>query len=310
MSYTQSENLKEYEKLKANNIPSELEESKSDLDCYRPQKKKRTIDSTSTSDSNTNSSPIDFPKTFINQSFPLDYPKNDELNCLKKNEETKTLFSEKLNDENESINQLNIQKNNLIIFDWDDTLLCTSELLPYGYFDNTIELTVQGKEKMKKLEEKVKKILEISIIKGYTYIITNSEPGWVQYSCQKFLPSVYPLFNKLNIISARGLFESLFPNNSRMWKIETFNNIHNNYDQQLPTNIICVGDSFSEIEAGKLLASKFNNCYVKTIKFKECPNIEELTLQITLVLEKFDYIFSAPKNWTIKVEKKIIKKNK
>ena len=126
----------------------------------------------------------------------------------------------------------------------------------------------------------------------------------------KFLPSVYPLFNKLNIISARGLFESLFPNNSRMWKIETFNNIHNNYDQQLPTNIICVGDSFSDIEAGKLLASKFNNCYVKTIKFKECPNIEELTLQITLVLEKFDYIFSAQKNWTIKVEKKIIKKNK
>ena len=41
MSYTQSENLKEYEKLKANNIPSELEESKSDLDCYRPQKKKK-----------------------------------------------------------------------------------------------------------------------------------------------------------------------------------------------------------------------------------------------------------------------------
>ena len=177
MSYIQSENLKEYENLKANNIPSELGESKSDLDCYHHQQKKRTIDSTSTSDSNTNSSPSDFPNTFINQSFPLDYPKNDELNCLKKNEETKILFSEKLNDENESINQLNMQNNNLIIFDWDDTLLCTSELLPYGYFDNSIELTVQGKEKMKKLEEKVQKILEISIIKGYTYIITNSEPG-------------------------------------------------------------------------------------------------------------------------------------
>ncbi len=40
MSYIQSENLKEYENLKANNIPSELEESKSDLDCYHHQKKK------------------------------------------------------------------------------------------------------------------------------------------------------------------------------------------------------------------------------------------------------------------------------
>ena len=59
-----------------------------------------------------------------------------------------------------------------------------------------------------------------------------------------------------------------------------------------------------------MLVSKFINCYVKTIKFKECPNIEELILQITLVLEKFDYIFSAQKNWTIKVEKKIVKKIK
>ena len=32
---------------------------------------------------------------------------------------------------------------------------------------------------------------------------------------------------------------------------------------------------------------------------------EELSMQIFLVIEKFNYIFSAEKNWTIKVEKKI-----
>ena len=158
---------------------------------------------------------------------------------------------------------------------------------------------------MKKLEENVKKILELSINKSTTYIITNSEPGWVEYSCKRFLPLVYPLLSKLNIISARGLFEKIFPNNSRMWKIETFNTIYHSFNYLLPTNIICIGDSFIEIEACKNLGKKFNNCFVKTIKFKECPNIEELSMQIFLVIDKFSYIFDAEKNWTIKVEKKI-----
>ena len=314
MSKTKDENLNEYENLKAENI--EIYEKEQNLNLFNLQEskiklKKNTIDSISTTDSlkeffpNNTLEKIDIEKRKLSLQNDIN-EKRYELKIIKKSEfEIRNSFYEKLINQKIWGKSIKNEKNNLIIFDWDDTLLCTSVLSPYGYFDDDIILSNQGKEKIKKLEENVKKILELSINKSTTFIITNSEPGWVEYSCKRFLPLVYPLLSKLNIISARGLFEKIFPNNSRMWKIETFNNIFHNFNYLLPTNIICIGDSFYEIEAGKNLGKKFNNCFVKTIKFKESPNIEELIIQINLVIEKFNYIFSAEKNWTIKVEKKI-----
>ena len=314
MSKTKDENLNEYENLKAENI--EIYEKEQNLNLFNLQEskiklKKNTIDSISTTDSlkeffpNNTLEKIDIEKRKLSLQNDIN-EKRYELKIIKKSEfEIRNSFYEKLINQKIWGKSIKNEKNNLIIFDWDDTLLCTSVLSPYGYFDDDIILSNQGKEKIKKLEENVKKILELSINKSTTFIITNSEPGWVEYSCKRFLPLVYPLLSQLNIISARGLFEKIFPNNSRMWKIETFNNIFNNFNYLLPTNIICIGDSFYEIEAGKNLGKKFNNCFVKTIKFKESPNIEELIIQINLVIEKFNYIFSAEKNWTIKVEKKI-----
>ena len=314
MSKTKDENLNEYENLKAENI--EIYEKEQNLNLFNLQEskiklKKNTIDSISTTYSlkeffpNNTLEKIDIEKRKLSLQNDIN-EKRYELKIIKKSEfEIRNSFYEKLINQKIWGKSIKNEKNNLIIFDWDDTLLCTSVLSPYGYFDDDIILSNQGKEKIKKLEENVKKILELSINKSTTYIITNSEPGWVEYSCKRFLPLVYPLLSQLNIISARGLFEKIFPNNSRMWKIETFNNIFHNFNYLLPTNIICIGDSFYEIEAGKNLGKKFNNCFVKTIKFKESPNIEELIIQINLVIEKFNYIFSAEKNWTIKVEKKI-----
>ena len=314
MSKTKDENLNEYENLKAENI--EIYEKEQNLNLFNLQEskiklKKNTIDSISTTDSlkeffpNNTLEKIDIEKRKLSLQNDIN-EKRYELKIIKKSEfEIRNSFYEKLINQKIWGKSIKNEKNNLIIFDWDDTLLCTSVLSPYGYFDDDIILSNQGKEKIKKLEENVKKILELSINKSTTFIITNSEPGWVEYSCKRFFPLVYPLLSQLNIISARGLFEKIFPNNSRMWKIETFNNIFHNFNYLLPTNIICIGDSFYEIEAGKNLGKKFNNCFVKTIKFKESPNIEELIIQINLVIEKFNYIFSAEKNWTIKVEKKI-----
>jgi hypothetical protein len=161
--------------------------------------------------------------------------------------------------------------------------------------------------KFLKLENEVKKILQNSINKAETYIITNSEPGWVEYSCKQFFPSLIDLLSQITIISARGLYENQCPNDSYMWKMNTFNDIVNLYDQNLLSNIICIGDSFLEIQAGKNLSNQFKNVFIKTIKFKEEPTIDELIMEIKLVNEKFLYIYSAVKNWTINVKKKILK---
>jgi len=189
--------------------------------------------------------------------------------------------------------------NSVIIFDWDDTLLPTSYLVS----DNN-ELSKTEIEKMKEIEKKVGSILEESIEKGNTYIITNAGINWVEYTVNKFYRNITNLFNKIKIISARKEYENIFPGDIRQWKIEAFLNILKDVDNKKITNIVCIGDSLFEVEAGRILASKFAQSFIKTVKFKETPKLDELLKQLKLVYEKFNSIYSSIQNLTIRIEKK------
>ena len=194
--------------------------------------------------------------------------------------------------------------NSLIIFDWDDTLLPTSYLTKDGAFNPNMIINEADQKKISKLEKTAYKILEMAISKGDTYIITNAGLDWVEYSAQKFYPKLYEILPKIHIISARGEWEKTFPGDIRKWKIQTFLSLKERLDTKLVTNIICLGDSFFEIEAGRVLANCFREAFVKTIKFKEMPKLEELNKQLLVVINQFNSICSAVKNLTIRVEKK------
>ena len=196
------------------------------------------------------------------------------------------------------------QHNSIIIFDWDDTLLPTSYLTPGGVFDENFKIPETDKEKFQKLEQAVLKILTEAFEKGNVYIITNAGNGWVEFSANRFYPSIMPVLEKIKIISARGQYEEKFPGNSRQWKIEAFLNIQKNVNLKLVTNLICIGDSLFEMEAGRILASKFTEAFIKTIKFREAPKLDELLKQLKLVYVQFGSIYSSIKNLTIRVERK------
>ena len=200
--------------------------------------------------------------------------------------------------------------NSIIIFDWDDTLLCTSLINKYGYFSEMKKYPMNDLIQISLLEAFVMEILEKSFEKGDTYIITNSEKGWVEYSCKKFFPNLFPLLSKLKIISSREKYEKMHPYNFLMWKMEVCKYFAKdyNYNINLPTNIISIGDSFADIEAGRSLENKFKKCFIKTVKFVKFPGVKDLIEQLGLILDKFEHIISSCYNWNIKVEKKIIGK--
>lgn len=56
---------------------------------------------------------------------------------------------------------------------------------------------------------------------GTTYIITNAGEGWVQYSAEKFMPSLLPILEKIIIISARAKYEHLTSDYTK-WKLHAF----------------------------------------------------------------------------------------
>ena len=194
--------------------------------------------------------------------------------------------------------------NSLIIFDWDDTLLPTSFLVPKGIFEDDSELNEKDQNKINKLQDSVQKLLLLALSKGDVYIITNADEGWVEFSAKKYYPKILDILEKIEVISAREVYGEAFPKDSKRWKVESFLNLKKRLNDDLITNIICIGDSTFEMEAGRVLASKFIHAVIKTIKFREKPKPEELNKQLNLVLNQFNSIFISSKNLTVRVEKK------
>ena len=258
--------------------------------------------------SSTNNLRLSFPENNSNKQrnsevlLPVEY----ELNYVKTGEDLRNRYITKLINKN-IWQPFTKQKshNSIIIFDWDDTLLCTSFLSKQGYYDENKEYSDEDIIKIKKVGECAFNILNTAIGLGDVYIITNAAPGWVEFSAKKFYYKIYEqLLSKVKIFSARGMFEKLYPNETRQWKINAFLSIMDQFECDIVTNILCLGDSFLEIEAAHVLASKFKKAFIKTVKFKEAPKPEELTKQLMTVQTQFGFIFSAIKNLTIRVEKK------
>ncbi len=265
----------------------------------------QTISYPSNPDDSTLSSDLNI--SYSSTSMRKTYSKNfqyQELNDLRKKYYIKLITKRIWKPRNKPKN------NTLIIFDWDDTLLCTSFLSNYNFDIEEVLKNNNNYELLYKLEKKIFEILSLSIQKGDTYIITNAEKGWVEYTSQIFFPSLMMLLKHIKIISAREENKNTFPNDIRMWKINSFNNAFQQIDSDNIINIISVGDSFLEIEASKLLNSKFFNSFIKTVQFIQSNKIEELIDQIELVIYKFDFIVNSPKNYTIRVDRNNFPKGK
>ena len=272
-------------------------------------KKKLENNSKSLSKMSTIDSPDKIKKT-LDDSFI-----NNENLKKKDVRETRKNFYDKLYSKNylQNINSYNEapkrKYNSIIIFDWDDTLFCTSYLEDkYNISNNeNIQINEQDKINLIKLEEKVFKILNLAINFGDTYIVTNSSEGWVKYVTSIFYPLVNKFLfdsNKIKIISARKLYENEYPNFQSIWKLATFIDISKLYNNNVLTNIMCFGDSNLEIEAINRISPLFKESYIKAIMFMQNPNILQLNKQLKLCIKEFSKIHSEVKNISIKVIKK------
>ena len=189
-----------------------------------------------------------------------------------------------------------------IIFDWDDTLLCTSFINPSGVYQH-VELGTVVQQHIKLLEQTAKKMLELAVKYGRVYIITNAAEGWVEFSANKFMPDVCEVLDKITIISARAKYEHKYPDDVPKWKLYAFLETQQELTNGNIKNLVALGDSMMEMDAAHHLAMRFNKALIKTVKFREFPKPNELVKQLNLVIMKFDEIINNVRNLTIRLEK-------
>jgi hypothetical protein len=108
----------------------------------------------------------------------------------------------------------------VLVFDWDDTLLCSSWLAQNGLrLDFPEVIPAATMRQLEGLASSVVALLRRALTFGKVMIITNAETGWVELSAKRFMPEVLPLLPELDVFSARSNFESLSPDSPSDWKV-------------------------------------------------------------------------------------------
>ncbi len=162
---------------------------------------------------------------------------------------------------------------NLIIFDWDDTLLCTGMLNPND--EHQMEgILAKFKKEIMSIQRHTLSVLKKANKVGKALIITNARTGWVEFSSSIMLPKVYRyILQHVAVLSARDLYENEYPYETYLWKEHTFMSLWQKECSGLVptalTNLVVVGDSQFEMDAGLNFQKQAKLCLVKLVKLKE-----------------------------------------
>jgi hypothetical protein len=193
------------------------------------------------------------------------------------------------------------RRETLTIFDWDDTLLCSSFLSAHS---KDGELPSATKQHLRNIEASTRQLLEFAIRRGKCIIVTNAVEGWVEYSAAKYLPGLCDVLAKVQVISARSTYGQTMPDQADEWKVQAFRALRQQLGDQVHLNLTVIGDSEMEMLAGKVLSQEFDHVVLKTIKLKEAPSPEDLFKEHQVISQKFEKILIAPRELSISLSRK------
>lgn len=140
-------------------------------------------------------------------------------------------------------------------------------------------------------------ILHIAQRHGTPVVVTNSEQGWIERTCQKFLPALYAELQQVKLMSARTTYESATMESPVDWKVCAFKSeverLFGNdrlYDPTSRKNIVSIGDGPEERAALQNVTASLPNCRSKSLKMIVMPEISQIQKQHSLIKMCLDRI--------------------
>mmetsp|Transcript_11515 Transcript_11515/g.21784 ORF Transcript_11515/g.21784 Transcript_11515/m.21784 type:complete len:241 (+) Transcript_11515:74-796(+) len=177
----------------------------------------------------------------------------------------------------------------LIIFDWDDTVMPSSWVLEEGLrIDGDGDFTPEQKEHLSELTRLATQTLTMAMRLGTVLLVTNAEHGWVELSCQRFLPDLLPVLATVRTLSARTQYESPHVPSPFEWKLKAFQSEIERVFETLHTrrkNILSFGDSGHEREALISATVGMHDTRTKSLKFIDRPGVEVLRKQHAVIVK-------------------------
>eukprot|EP00931_Biecheleriopsis_adriatica_P122692 TRINITY_DN97705_c0_g1_i1.p1 TRINITY_DN97705_c0_g1~~TRINITY_DN97705_c0_g1_i1.p1 ORF type:complete len:444 (+),score=57.00 TRINITY_DN97705_c0_g1_i1:55-1386(+) len=170
-----------------------------------------------------------------------------------------------------------LKQETCFVFDWDDTILPTSWLERIHALSGGGPLRPEVQRQLASLCSAAAQTLHLAGTMGGVVIITNSAPGWVDQSCQLFMPQILQLVRSYQIF-AKPMHAPL------TFKITTFRRECRQFK-----NLISIGDGDAERAASLRLqappekkslgAADEPRQRIKSVKLIELPTCQQLIVQ-------------------------------
>merc|ERR1719199_1024886 len=111
----------------------------------------------------------------------------------------------------------------ILIFDWDDTILPSAWVQSQGLrLDEESKVSREQRLQLNEVANSVMETLRRAKQLGTVVLVTNAERGWIELSCQKFLPTLYPSLESVKLLSARTTYETASLISPLDWKLCAF----------------------------------------------------------------------------------------
>mmetsp|Transcript_20425 Transcript_20425/g.57715 ORF Transcript_20425/g.57715 Transcript_20425/m.57715 type:complete len:383 (+) Transcript_20425:83-1231(+) len=168
----------------------------------------------------------------------------------------------------------------LFLFDWDDTVLPSTWIQRHGLrLDEGSSPAPWQRHLLAEVASVASETLRLAKQRGTVVLVTNAERGWIELSCNKFLPGLAPAMEGVKLVSARTSYEGPGCVTPLDWKISAFQAEIASAcggealaDISRRKNIHSLGDSIHEREALLRAAAPIHNCRSKSLKFVERPD--------------------------------------
>lgn len=172
-----------------------------------------------------------------------------------------------------------------IVFDWDDTLLFTDWIMKHGVLGEG-PFTIEFMEHCKMLEASINVLVTEAKKYGPVYIVTSAEPGWVEFSIARYIPTV--VLDDVRIVAVKT------ERDPQRIKNFAFTMIVNELN---PTSLTVVGDSCYEHGALDYVKKFMPRKTHRSIKFIKNPSCTDLIQQHVKCIKTLKCIMGLECNW-------------
>ena len=192
-------------------------------------------------------------------------------------------------------------------FDFDTVFFNMQYIINFKLHKPKAKFTLQQIEQFAKIEFNLLRLLTLCLEKGEVIIFTNSSLTWVDYSIEKFYPSLMKLKHKIQIVNCKSEYEHKYPKEPKLWKIKSLiRNLCMTSMKDVTTfkiiNCLYFGN-LSLNDSDLKYKTHHNVDYVlKMIKTNTSINLDHLNKQLLLIIKEYMQIQSIPNSTTIKIE--------